>query len=1133
MLCLLCILGCSSLAAFAQKSVSGTVVDDKGEAVIGANVVEKGTTNGVITDIDGKFSLNVSGSNSVLQISFVGYVTQEIAVGNQTSLQIVLKEDSETLEEVVVVGYGIQKKTHLLGAVSQVQASEVEKISTGRLTNALSGRVAGVSIAQGSGGRPGNTSDITVRARGTWNSTAPLFVIDGVARDQRIFDNLDPSMVENISVLKDASAASIYGSRAANGVVLVTTKRGKEGGKPVINYTGSLGVGGFAKIPKRESMEQRFQMINNHIIEYGDTFFKENAKSSIYANGVDASGGYIGSQVLTDDEMAMYRARGEVDMLKEAYQTPITTNNAINISGGNESIKYFTGASYYDESGVFQTLKYTKYNIRGNVEAKLNKYWTAGLDINTTYAQEKSPYESSSSYNRGDDKLRWLWGSFMRSSRLIRPKIGDKYTQVQIGNWGSWNPVAIAEGAAGDITQTNWDTEYTASLKWDVPWVEGLSAKAYFNQRWSHQHDKTWATPFKEYRVKMQGTNGHFQSDEIDSEAGTYGGNGGKPYLSETSTRWNTYQLNAMLTYDRTFGDHEISALLGYEQAQELSDYFNASKNFYTINKPYFNWGPADVNNSGAAGGNYGISGIASESARLSYIGRLSYAYTGKYLAEFSFRRDASIKFHPDYRWGFFPSGSLAWRVGEESFIKDNIAWISNMKLRGSIGLTGNDGGDSMAAWQWQDKMDPNVGGYYWGGTAITQGVTLGALANPYITWEKSLNYNAGLEMGFLQNMFTFGFDYFFRHTYDILGSQTAEIPDTFGGTLATSNYGVVDSYGIELEIGYNKQINKDLSVYARGNFGWADNKLVEYAESGVAAHLSKLGKNWDRRVGYITDGIIWSMDDIGNNMYRIHTSTGNEYVVPGNGYLNIGNGSRNDITANDFLAMRPGLLFYPDMGSISGTDANGNPIYSDEKDGTVSNDDADKRWIINHYNPPFNYGLLLGGTWKGFSLEVFINGFAGHQTFLTMDGIGGDGTIYDTTFDFWASDAYSTFNNPTGKMPAPTNWWGLNVRGTDNAYASNNPSFWVRDASFVRLKNVTLGYDLPKQLLSKIGVTGLHLYLTGDNVALLYNPLKVADPELAGSMNSLSASSTDSPESPLLSYPLMRTWTFGINLTF
>jgi TonB-linked SusC/RagA family outer membrane protein len=1121
------------LSLYAQQSVTGIVSDISGEPLQGASVSVKGTTKGVVTDQNGQYSIQVTNDEAVLSFSFVGYISQDIATGGRLQINVTLDESSQEIGEVVIVGYGVQKKTHLLGSVTQVQAKEIEKISTGRMTNALAGRMSGVSIAQSSGGRPGNTSEIIVRARGTWNSTSPLFVIDGVARDQRAFDNLDPSQVETFSVLKDAAAATIYGSRAANGVVLVTTKKGKTG-KPIISYSGSYGVGSFTKVPERETMEQRFAMINDHIIEFGDTYYQQNARPNIYANGRDASGGYISTQVMTDDEMKMYRDRGAVDMLKEAYSTPVTSNHSLNVSGGTDNVRYFVGASFYDEKGVFKTLQYDKYNIRSSVEANLNKYWTAGLDVSATWARDKMPVGATNSeYNRGNDKLRWLWGTFMRGTTLLRPKIDGKYTNPNVGNWGSTNPVAIAEGAAGDISKTNWDTEYTASLKWDAPWIQGLSAKGSFNQRWRHEFNKTWSTPYQQYNVTMKGTNGHFYSDEISGVAGTHGGNAGKPALYETSTRWDDYQLNLMLTYDRSFGKHEVSALLGYEQAQELSDDIGASKLYYTLNKPYFNWGPADVDNAGNAGNNYGVYGGASESARLSYLGRLSYTFANKYLAEVSFRRDASIKFHPDHRWGFFPSGSLAWRIGEESFIKENFTWLHNMKVRGSIGLTGNDGGSDMAAWQWQDKMNPNVGGYYWGGSSNTQGVALGSLANPFVTWEKSLNYNAGLEMGFLKNMFTFGFEYFFRHTYDILGSQTADIPDTFGGTLATSNYGIVDSYGIEIEVGFNKQIGKDISLWAKGNFGWAANKLKKYAESGVAAHLSRVGKNWDRRVGYISDGIIHSMEELGNNRYLIRTSTGHEYNVPGNGYLQHGMGDRNDINRVDFLAMRPGLIFYPDMGSVSGTDANGNPIYSDLKDDKVTGDPADRRWIIDHYNPPYSYGLLLGGSWKGLSLEIFFNGFAGHQTFLTMDGIGGDGTINDTSFAFWAEDHYSTFNNPDGMMPAPTNWWGLNVRGWDNAHEENNPSFWVRNASFIRLKNITLSYDLPKSLLSKIGVEGLNVFLTGDNVALLYNPLKVADPELAGSFNALSPSQGNSPESPLVAFPLMRTWTIGLNLTF
>jgi TonB-linked SusC/RagA family outer membrane protein len=1116
---------------FAQNKITGKITDASG-VVVGANVTEKGTSNGVMTDQDGNFSFTVS-ANAVLQISYIGYISQEIEVGNRTSLDITLVEDTQALDEVVVVGYGTQKKAHLTGAVSTVKAEDIEKISTSRLSNALAGRLAGVTVAQSGGARPGNGSEITIRARGTWNSTGALYVIDGIVRDGRAFDDLDPTQVESFSVLKDAAAATIYGSRAANGVILVTTKKGKTG-KPTVSYSGSYSVGSFTVMPERETLEQRFSRVNDNQMEFSGSFFKDNMRPSIYQNLRNSSDGYISNDVFTDDEMDYYRKHGTVDLLKESWNEPITTNHAINVSGGTDRVRYFASGIYNDEDGAFKSLNYKKYNIRGSVEAKLNQYWTASLDLNTINTKELGPVMSADGSDRpnADRRLRQIFTNIIRGNNLIPAIVDGKY----IGSGADMNGdniLAMAEGANGTTEDTYWSTEYTAGLKWDVPWVKGLSAKATYNKFYRQRSYKSWNTPYEVYSLKKEGTNGHIITNEIVGVSGTKGGEKGMAALTELSGREESYQLNTMLTYNNTFGKHEVGALIGYEQMESSASNFSATKKYFTIDQPYFNFGPGDTDDAGNAGNNYVIGNGQNESARLSYIGRLNYAYDSRYLAEFSFRRDASVKFHKDSRWGFFPSGSLAWRVSEESFIKDNLRWLNNLKLRGSIGLTGNDGNDEVGAWQWQDKMNL-TNGFYYGGNSSTLGMSVSSLANIAITWEKSLSYNAGLEAGFLNNMFTFGMDYFFRHTYDILGSQAIDIPDTFGATLAQSTYGVVDSYGIEIELGFNKQISRDWAVWAKGNFGWSDNRLVEWDEIGVPQHLSKLGKNWDRRAGYLTDGIIHKMVNNNDGTYNVTTSTGNTYRVNETGYYQQGSGSDNDITANHFLAIGPGVLFYKDIGSPAGVDANGNALYSSEPDGTVADNAADRTWIMDHYNPPFNYGLLLGGSWKGFSLEVFFNGLAGHQTFLGWDSANSGGWS-DTSLGYLSEDHYSSVNNPNGKMPAPTNWWGLNMRGYDTNSNENNPDFWVRNASFVRLKNITLSYDLPKTLLAKIGVGAVRVYASGNNVALLYNPLKgIADPELAASMNALGGGNyANRPENPAMSYPLMRTWTFGLNLSF
>lgn len=1112
---------------YAQEgfAVSGRVADASGEPLIGVNIVQQDARNvGTVTDVDGKFSLRVTRQGVTLTFTYVGYMAQDVVVSGNV-LNVTMHEDTQTLDEVIVVAYGTQKKASLTGAVAAVSGEQLQAIPTSNLTNALAGRLGGVTIAQNSGGRPGNSSALTVRARGTWNSTSPLYVIDGVVRDSRAFDVLDASEVESVSVLKDASAASIYGARAANGVVLVQTRRGKEG-KPLVSYSGSVSVGDFALRPTMETAMQHIAYTNDYEREYNvnpntDDNIPYSEKwgfhywPTTYRNGRDPSDGYINGSVFTDDEIDYYRTH-EYNLLDDVWRTPVTNSHAINVSGGVDRLTYFAGMTYHGETGAFESLSYKKYTIRGGLDAKLLPGLKLSATFNADRSEDQGPPISDQFYDGEPDserrRLGTLFYDLLRSSRLIPGKVDGKYIG-RGSNLTSGTPMAVAEGATGSIRDRYWNTEYTAALEYELPFVKGLSAKVMYNRYTRHRLHKNYSQPYLVYQTRRDGVNNHIVTEEILSSVEV----GGQPSLFEQNELTESYQLNGFLTYQRTLGRHDVGAMVGFEQAESEGEWFNASKSNYELaGHPYFNFGPTDRQFFGVGGG-------AGEDGRLSYIGRLNYAYDSRYLAEFSFRRDASVKFPSDRRWGFFPAGSVAWRIAEEGFVKNNFSHVlNNLKLRAAVGLTGND---AVGSWQYMDLANIGGDGAYYGGSAKSYGAWIGRVANSLITWEKSLNYNVGLDVGVMSNLFTLGFDYFFRHTYDILGSQTAEIPDTFGASLADSNYGVVDSWGYEFELGFNKRINRDLSVYAKANFSFADNKLVEWAETGVPPHLSKIGKNWDRQYGYLTDGIVRTAVNNGDGTYTIN----GKYIVPETGYLY--RGSNYDITSSNKYAMRPGSVFLLDIGSSSGTDEEGNKIYTTTPDGKVSEDDADRTWIIDHYNPPYNFGLLIGGSWKGWTLDLFFQGLAGHQTLISTYNAAGY-YWYEANWDYWGRDHFSFENNPDGRMPAPTNMGGHNMQGAGQYRMTTNHDMWVKDASFVRLKNVTLGYDINKQLLSKANISLARVYLTVNNVALLYNPLEIFDPELAGTTNDPNPTG-GKPGNGLYSYPLMRTFTLGVNFNF
>jgi TonB-linked SusC/RagA family outer membrane protein len=1115
-----------ALPGLAQHTVSGTVSDALG-TLPGVNIQIKGTTQGVASDIDGHYTIQVADANAVLIFSYIGYVQQEIIVGNRQTIDVILTEDSQALEEVVVIGYGTQKKVSLTGSVAALNPNDIRDIPAANLVNSLAGRLSGVTIKQSTGGKPGNAANIVIRARGTWNTTDPLYVIDGVAKDAASFNMINANEIESLSILKDAATAAIYGSRAANGVVMVTTKRGKEG-RPVITYSGSVSAGtGFSVLPQRETAADRVAWTNDrarevdvnpnsmsipynptHGIRYWPTVFQQ--------DGVTP----VSSALFTPDEEEYYRTHS-YDLLKEAWSTPLTASHAVSVSGGTEKVRYFVAGNFYDETGGVKTLKYKKYSVRSNVDAEIIHGLRAGLSVDLNNSQNDAPDGLG-----GDD----AWALFYRLitySPLIPAKVDGKYTSNGLGegaNFLRFNPLAVAEGASGSVNKNRRNSNYIATLAWDIPWVKGLNLRTTFNQSWTDSFEKQWHTPYLVYELKQTGMNNHIVTEEFTGASSVMPLAGPATSLNQRYDRSTSYQWNGFVSYNKTFNEkHAIDFLAGFEQSEGNGEWFKASMNNYEINKPYFIFGPADKSF-------YGIEGSGWEDARLSYLGRLNYAYDNRYLLDFTFRSDASVRFDPKHRWGHFPAVSAAWRVSEEAFFKDRIRFISQLKLRASFGLTGND---AVGGWQWldaakraDDEGKPYDLSYYGPSGGGSGGIKIGSIANPLITWEKSRTFETGLDIGFLDNMFTLSGGYFFRHTYDILGSQTGNLPDTFGGTLADSNYGKANSFGIDLELTFNKRLTKDANVWARGNFGWADNRLIEWAETGVPPHLSRIGKNWDRAYGQIQDGVIWEMTPNGDGTYNILTSTGNRYVV--NHDYASKRGTSYDIEADNSYAMRPGFLFFKDIGGQT-VDEEGNTIYTNTPDGYATNNFSDATWVMEHLNPPYNYGLLLGGDWKGLSLEVFLQGTAGNMASI-QHPYASSGDWYGSAEGHWSVNHFSYENNPHGTYPLPSNFSGFYTLGENNQVLY---SFWLRDASFIRLKTVTLSYTLEPKLVSKLGLSSARIHLTGNNLALLLNNLKVYDPEVAVSNNRLSGLRGEVLGTGISTYPLMRTVMLGLDISF
>jgi TonB-linked SusC/RagA family outer membrane protein len=994
----------SSRELLQNVNVTGTVVDVNGEPIAGVNISVKGTTTGTATDVDGRFSLDVS-QGATLTVSFIGYVSQEIVAGSRTSFRITLLEDMQALEEIVVVGYGTQKKVNLTGAVATLNASEIREIPASNLSNALSGRLGGVTITQNMGGRPGNSSSISIRAKGSWNNTDPLYVIDGVVRDKFAFDGLDANDIENLSVLKDGASAAVYGSRSANGVILITTKKGSVG-KPVITYTGTIGMSDATKIPETESAYDHSVFINDAL-----TVQKVPANDFRY---------------FTEDELE-YLKTHSYSWMDIGWKEPLLSHHSLNVNGGNERVRYFIGGSYYYETGSFDNMKFTKYNLRGNIEANITKDLVASLNLNTDVRNDRKPFWNN---DNDSDNLYDLFGSLLQfASPYIPPYTSDGRP---VGNYISNHSLELTRDGYNHRKYSNY--EANVSLEYKVPFVQGLSVKLLYNVYNRHQFTKHFTRPFTVYVLRTEGEHNHIIiPDEVASTKQL----NARDWINERYDAGDSYQLNAFVTYNRDFGKHRVGALFVYEQAEGFTDWFRGQRNFYISNAvDQLFAGSSDANDST-------VDGSGSEDGRLSYVGRLNYGYADKYLVEASFRYDGSVRFAPEQRWGFFPSVSAAWRISEEEFFKNHVRAVNDLKIKGSVALLGND---LVGGWQWMQRYTFTPGAQY---GATMKGIQADVVPNPYITWEKSLSYNGGIEAGFLNNKLTAGIDVFYKHTYDVLGSRIASMPSTFGANMPNENYGIVDSRGLELQLGYTDRIGKDFGYYVRGNFAYAANELIKRDEAeNLRPYQSQIGLNTDRAMGYIYTDIIRTQEDLD--------------ALP-EGYTIFG--------------------ATPELGMMNYKDIRG--ATSDEPDGKI--DSNDQEWVLTHITPPVTYGFSLGADWKGFALDLFFQGVAGNQLYLKPRATITDQAAVNFTIwnDHWTPDHIDA------SFPRAA-----------NHQLQNSSTFMKRNGSFLRLKNVALSYTVPGAVLNKAGIARLKFFLTGTNLFLLEDHVRYFDPEIGNDDN-------------------------------
>lgn len=1004
--------------------IKGTITDEKGNALPGATIHIKGNNKSVMADAQGNFSL-VGNSNDVLLFSFIGYEDQEVRVDGRGVLKIVMKTSTKKMDEVIVVGYGTQKKSSLTAAISTIKAEEITLIPTSNLSNVLAGRLSGVYV-QTNTGTPGIGSGIRIRALSTFSSsnTDPVYVIDGVVRDKVSFDALDPNEVNEISVLKDAASAAIYGSRSSNGVILVTTKTG-HAGKPVISYSSTFGVEKTGKVPGYLDLTTSLKL-NRYV-------FGENNISA--AEEADV-------RQWNPDGKAWYDA---------VYQNPVSQRHALSVSGGSDKVTYYLGGSYYNENGFLPNVSYNKYNLRGNVAVKVTKDLTVSLNLSNSNGTRK---RFNFTYDYGSADLNNLWGKLFYNAYSTRPYIDGKPV-----NPGWLGNMAEMMKNGGYWRNSNQQIDALLSAEYKVPFIPGLSAKVAYSRNVDNEYIKDFAKKQLLYNYAMS-ANGVV---DVTKPLGTVlSGDPGTEYIGNQYTKTNAYQLNTQINYDRYFGLHHITALAVYEQYEYDNNNFQA----YRYNFPLY---PTDQFFA-ASGNNKDWSNNASESqdGRLSYIGRVNYDYAGKYLFSASLRRDGSVKFAPDKRWGWFPSVSAGWRISDEGFFKHTTAldFVDMLKFRVSVATTGND---AIGGWKWQDQYNIQSGTYYMGTNGSTNPrLSYGGIPNPDLTWEKSNSVNFGIDLSVLKHISVTA-ELWRRHTYDILGSHILAIPAEFGTSLPAVNYGVVNAKGFELELGYDNKIGKNFSFKIRGNVGLATNKVVlQDVAAGAVPVDDPNGKTLNYLKGYVATGIYRTKEDL----EKLPAGFTIEGVTP-----------------------VLGMLSFADVSGPAG-----------KPDGKVDTWDRVKLADYQLGQAPISYGLTLNFAYKGFSVDMLFAGLAGFKTTYN-DAFSRNVGSYWTYTNYWKD--YWTETNVNASGPKPFSW------GSQYAtYANYNSSYNVYDGSFVRLKYLSVGYQIPSFLLKKAGISSATFFLSGTNL-FQWSRFKLYDPEL----------------SQFMSYPIMKTYSAGLNI--
>lgn len=1049
----------SSTVMAQTLSISGKVTDKNSqEPVIGASVLIEGTTNGTITDVDGNFMLSNVPSKGNLVVSYIGYATQKLPINGKTNFTIALAEDTETLDEVVVVGYGVQKKVNLTGSVSAVKGEALERRPVADATQSLQGMVPGLLVSNSNTGRPGGSGSLTLRGQGNLDNNAnPYILVDGV---EMSLSDVNPNDIENISVLKDAAACAIYGARAAYGVILVTTKKGEEG-KMRVNYQGTVGWSAPTVLPDMVDSYQFAKYWNAGCVNAGSPRSYSDEKLALLQQYIQDPGSvdpWFELPANANMNPAFENSEsgvGNTNYFDLHYKDwAFKQNHNLSLSGGGKLAQYYISGGYYSEDGIlrYADMDYSRYNFTANITSQITKWLKLKVNTKFMHSDQDTPF--------GDGGLS---EGFYHSLARFRPTVSPIDPN---GHFTELTMIPYLQ--SGTYTNTQRDR---------LNITTGLEFQPVKN--WFIFLDYTYKLMNVEYEALnvaplIYGADGVSTSKGVRDELGV--SPDGKFTRSYGRTRYQT--INLYTNYLFTLADkHNFTLMAGYQE--EDSDYSymkNSITGLYSTTNP----------NVGMGTGDKTVVDTRNGWATRGFFGRINYDYDGRYLLELNGRYDGSSRFASGHRWGFFPSVSVGWNISREAFMSSLTDVVSNLKLRASYGLLGNQAGAALYTFAATMELNNSLGNYIFadGRNIFTKSPLV---VNPATTWEKVESKNIGLDFGFFGNALTGSFDVFQRDTKDMLGPGT-DFPDFFGAIAPQTNNARMRNRGWELSLNYRGSIGKDIQYSIGGMLSDAVSEVTEYANETNTDPKNqwytgkKVGEIW----GYRADGLIQTQEeaDAYNEKYDLSFISGKPWT--------------------------PGDVKYRDLNGDKKIN-NGKNQLGDMGDMTV----------IGNTTPRYQYTINGSISWKGLSLSMMFQGVAkrdwnpGTAPYFWGSGPYAQVTVFKEHLDYWSE------SNPNAYYPKPYIHTAGGVTPFRNKTMTTSDRY-IQSGAYCRLKNVTLSYDLPVAWVNKAGLDKVQVFFSGENL-LTFTPLKgMFDPEAIFTGNSYQSEGGKN-------YPMNRVLSFGV----